>query len=197
MRGKKRPGGWRPCPPDFRETYIKEGWGCQEIYGARTSVVRRWIDECGGEELVAQRMEYFWKFRAGRGIKRGDHVKGWSAERIVETFGKWNADRVVAEKNFGGAMVEAVLRTASKNLPITMVTASRGKIARAEPVAALYEQGKVSHCGTFHELEDQMCAMTGAGFVGEGSPDRADALVWALSALSTSASTYNLAALAS
>ncbi len=121
---------------------------------------------------------------------------GW-ARRVVETFGKWNADRVVAEKNFGGAMVEAVLRTASKNLPITMVTASRGKIARAEPVAALYEQGKVSHCGTFHALEDQMCAMTGAGFVGEGSPDRADALVWALSALSASASAYNLAALAS
>ncbi|WP_292685419.1 terminase family protein [Novosphingobium sp.] len=116
---------------------------------------------------------------------------GW-ARRVVDTFQKWGADRVVAEKNFGGAMVEAVLRTASKNLPITMVTASRGKIARAEPVAALYEQGKVSHCGVFNALEDQMCAMTGAGYVGEGSPDRADALVWAMSELNYTGYRYTL-----
>jgi phage terminase large subunit-like protein len=64
-----------------------------------------------------------------------------------------------------------------------MVTASRGKVARAEPVAALYEQGKVAHVGGFAQLEDQMCAMTPGGFIGEGSPDRADALVWALTEL--------------
>lgn len=96
---------------------------------------------------------------------------------------RWQADRVIAERNFGGAMVEAVLRTAAKHLPVKMVTASRGKVVRAEPVAALYEQGKVSHCGSFTELEDQMTEMTGAGYVGEGSPDRADALVWALTEL--------------
>jgi len=118
------------------------------------------------------------------------------ARRVVAMYEKWQADRVVAEKNFGGAMVEAVLRTASRNLPIRMVTASRGKIARAEPVAALYEQGKVSHCGSFNELEDELCAMTGAGYVGEGSPDRADALVWALSSLNGASSVYNIAALA-
>ena len=73
-----------------------------------------------------------------------------------------------------------------------MVTASRGKIARAEPVAALYEQGKVSHCGVFNALEDQMCAMTGAGYVGEGSPDRADALVWAMSELNYTGYRYTL-----
>lgn len=117
--------------------------------------------------------------------------EGW-ARRTLALYEKWEADRVVAEKNFGGAMVEAVLRTASKNLPIRMVTASRGKVARAEPIAALYEQGKVSHCGTFNELEDEMCAMTGAGYVGEGSPDRADALVWALSDLSSTAYYYTL-----
>jgi phage terminase large subunit-like protein len=108
---------------------------------------------------------------------------GW-ARRVVMAYDRWSADRVVAEKNFGGAMVEAVLRTAAQHLPVHMVTASRGKVQRAEPVAALYEQEKVSHCGELTALEDQMCAMTGAGYVGEGSPDRADALVWALSDLS-------------
>ncbi|GGC23042.1 large terminase [Novosphingobium marinum] len=117
---------------------------------------------------------------------------GW-ARRVAGAFERWQGDRVVAERNFGGAMVEAVLRTAAKNLPVRMVTASRGKIARAEPVAALYEQGKVSHCGEFTALEDQLCAMTGGGYVGEGSPDRADALVWALSDLSGSKYRYSLA----
>jgi phage terminase large subunit-like protein len=109
--------------------------------------------------------------------------EGW-ARRAHSLFNKWDADRIVAERNFGGAMVEAVLRNVSSTLPITLVTASRGKIVRAEPIAALYEQGKVHHCGCFDELEDQLCAMTGAGYVGEGSPDRADALVWALTELS-------------
>jgi phage terminase large subunit-like protein len=121
---------------------------------------------------------------------------GW-ARRVVEVFDRWGADRVVAERNFGGAMVEAVLRTASRNLPIRLVTASRGKVVRAEPVAALYEQGRVSHVGTFDALEDQMCAMTSAGYVGEGSPDRADALVWALSSLNQVGGYYLLEALAS
>jgi predicted phage terminase large subunit-like protein len=112
------------------------------------------------------------------------------ARRVAAAHERWKADRVIAEKNFGGAMVEAVLRTAEKHLPVKMVTASRGKVVRAEPVAALYEQGKVSHCGVFDELEDQMTEMTGAGYVGEGSPDRADALVWALTELAFG-STYD------
>ena len=120
--------------------------------------------------------------------------EGW-ARRTAELFKLWEADRVVAEKNFGGAMVEAVMRTAAKDLPVKMVTASRGKIARAEPVAALYEQGKVSHAGHFKELEDQLCAMTPAGYVGEGSPDRADALVWALTELQGSGRMYDLSTL--
>jgi len=115
---------------------------------------------------------------------------GW-AKRVAAVYERHKADRVVAEKNFGGAMVEAVLRTAAKNLPIKMVTASRGKVVRAEPIAALYEQGKVSHCGEFSALEDQLTSMTGAGYVGEGSPDRADALVWALTELA-GGSTYDL-----
>lgn len=121
--------------------------------------------------------------------------EGW-ARRVLQAYERWDADRVVAERNFGGDMVAAVLRTASSDLPVKMVTASRGKVARAEPVAALYEQGKVSHVGEFNALEDQMCAMTSAGYVGEGrSPDRADALVWALTELSgRNAYRYDLAA---
>lgn len=109
---------------------------------------------------------------------------GW-AKRVKQAYDHWDADRVVAEKNFGGAMVESVLRTAAgaRDLPIRMVTASRGKVARAEPIAALYEQEKVSHVGHFKDLEDQLCAMTPAGYMGEGSPDRADAMVWALTEL--------------
>ena len=98
---------------------------------------------------------------------------------------EWGADRVVAEKNQGGAMVESVLRAADVSLPLRLVHASRGKSARAEPIAALYETGKVRHAGLFKKLEDQMCGMmAGGGYAGPGrSPDRADALVWALTEL--------------
>lgn len=123
----------------------------------------------------------------GRGYVLGDwscnmSPDGWG-RRVREAFAYFKADRIVAERNFGGAMVEAVIRAVDSKLPVTMVTASRGKIARAEPVAALYEQGRISHVGGFAALEDQMCSMTSTGFAGEGSPDRADALVWALSEL--------------
>lgn len=107
---------------------------------------------------------------------------GWG-RRAVETASLYEADRIVAEKNFGGAMVEHVIRTVDKNASIRLVTASRGKVARAEPVAALYEQKKVWHVGAFPKMEDQMCYFTGEGYIGETSPDRADALVWAVTEL--------------
>ncbi|MDP3676258.1 MAG: terminase family protein [Novosphingobium sp.] len=107
------------------------------------------------------------------------------ARAVAATAQAWNADRVVAEANQGGAMVEAVLRAASVALPLRLVHASRGKVARAEPVAALYESGRVRHAGLFPALEDQLCGlMTGGEYRGPGrSPDRADALVWALTEL--------------
>lgn len=107
---------------------------------------------------------------------------GWG-RRTVERYHYWRADRVLGERNYGGAMVEFVIKTADSKVPYKEVVASRGKAVRAEPVAALYEQGKVSHVGTFADLEDQMCNFTASGYVGEGSPDRADALVWALTEL--------------
>ena len=103
--------------------------------------------------------------------------------RVVAAYHEHSADRIIGEANFGGAMVEAVIRIADPRVPYRAVHATRGKVVRAEPIAALYEKGKVTHAGTFPELEDQMANMTSAGYVGEGSPDRADALVWALSEL--------------
>jgi predicted phage terminase large subunit-like protein len=105
------------------------------------------------------------------------------AERAVAKAREYGADRLVAEVNQGGELVESLVRSIDPLVPYRAVRASRGKAARAEPVAALYEQGRVFHCGGFAELEDQMCAMTVSGFTGKGSPDRVDALVWAITDL--------------
>ncbi|MCB2062188.1 MAG: DNA-packaging protein [Novosphingobium sp.] len=107
------------------------------------------------------------------------------ARAVASAAQVWQADRVVAEANQGGAMVETVLRAADLSLPLRLVRASRGKVARAEPVVALYEAGRVRHAGTFPELEDELCGlMAGGGYEGPGrSPDRADALVWAMTEL--------------
>ena len=92
------------------------------------------------------------------------------------------ADRVVAEANQGGEMVRTVLLAADGVLPVKLVRATQGKVARAEPVAALYEAGRVRHAGVFPALEDELCGLiVGGGYEGPGrSPDRADALVWAV-----------------
>jgi phage terminase large subunit-like protein len=105
------------------------------------------------------------------------------AERAVATFDKWEADALVVERNQGGDMVTHTLRSVRPDLPIIEVVATRGKHVRAEPIAALYSTGRVSHVGTFPKLEDQMCQMTAAGFEGNGSPDRCDGLVWGLTEL--------------
>lgn len=121
--------------------------------------------------------------------------EGWG-RRAVDMYHRHNADRIVGEKNFGGDMVRFVVSTADKKAAYRDVNATRGKIVRAEPIAALYEQGKVHHVGEFADLEDQMCNFTASGYVGEGSPDRADALVWALTELMLGKGTaYNLDAL--
>ena len=105
------------------------------------------------------------------------------AERVVATYDRHEADAVVIEINQGGDMVRHTLRAVRPGLRTIEVRATRGKHVRAEPIAALYTMGRVSHVGAFPELEDQMCLFTAAGYEGEGSPDRADALVWALTQL--------------
>lgn len=127
---------------------------------------------------------------AGRGFILADGTvekqspEGWAraASGLAE---HWRADALIAEANMGGAMVESVLRAAGIALPVRLVHARRGKVARAEPVAALYEAGRVFHAGLFGALEDQLCGMmTGGDYAGPGrSPDRADALVWAMTEL--------------
>ncbi len=109
---------------------------------------------------------------------------GW-ARAVVAAFCRHEADRVVAEINQGGEMVRAMLQSIDAPLPLTLVRASRGKFARAEPVAALYEQGRVRHAGRFEQLEDQMTDFTADGLSSGRSPDRLDALVWAMTALTT------------
>ena len=105
------------------------------------------------------------------------------AQVVASAYERHSADKVVAETNFGGAMVESVIRSANPNIAFKAVKASRGKHVRAEPIAALYEQGKVRHVGVFSNMEEQMRWFTTTGYKGTGSPDRVDALVWALSEL--------------
>lgn len=107
------------------------------------------------------------------------------AKVAVRMYRKWSADRIIAEKNNGGEMVETVIKTADRSVPIKLVHASRGKVVRAEPISALYEQGRVHHVGRFDKLEDQMFSFS-TDMVrnsSEGSPDRVDALVWGLTEL--------------
>lgn len=99
----------------------------------------------------------------------------WAA-KALDAYDRWKADRIVAEVNNGGDLVEAVLRNINRFVSYQKVNASRGKIRRAEPVEALYEQGRVHHVGSFPKLEDQMTTYTGDPR--EPSPDRMDALVW-------------------
>ena len=102
------------------------------------------------------------------------------ARQVIDTYHAFSADRVVAEVNQGGALVESLLRQVDPLVGFQAVHASRGKVVRAEPVAALYEQGRVHHLPGLAELEEQMCQVAPQGFQGQGSPDRVDALVWAL-----------------
>ncbi len=105
------------------------------------------------------------------------------ARLAIEQFYSYNANKIVAETNNGGDLVERLLRSVDTNIPYKSVTATRGKMLRAEPISALYEQGKVFHTKVFSELEEQMCSYTGDN---KKSPDRLDALVWALTELSSS-----------
>jgi predicted phage terminase large subunit-like protein len=117
-------------------------------------------------------------------IKAGPGTWGKVA---VSAYQRHSADAIVGETNFGGGMVEFVVKTAAAaegtRVNYKMVTASRGKVQRAEPFSALYEQGKVRHVGVFAKCEDEMCAFSTSGYTGPRSPNRADALIWSLAEL--------------
>ncbi len=113
---------------------------------------------------------------------KGASPEGW-ARAALAAMERHGADRLVAEVNQGGDLVEQVVRTIDPQVPFRAVHATRSKMLRAEPVAALYEQGRVAHVRGLGALEDQMCKMTAVGWKGSGSPDRLDALVWALTEL--------------
>lgn len=115
--------------------------------------------------------------------RSGRHKPDVWAKKVVEAYHEFTADRVVAEVNNGGDLVERMLRLVDPTIPFTAIRASRGKAVRAEPVLAMYERKEVHHVGSFPELEDQLICFTPQGYQGEGSPDRADALVYALSEL--------------
>jgi phage terminase large subunit-like protein len=142
-------------------------------------------DECGivvaGAATAGPPQQWTAEVMADGSIA-GASPRAW-AERAVALYHAHGADRLVAEVNQGGELVAQLVRQVDPLVPFRAVRASRGKAARAEPVAALYEQGRVSHRAGFPQLEAQMAAMTLSGFAGPGSPDRVDALVWALSDL--------------
>jgi predicted phage terminase large subunit-like protein len=102
---------------------------------------------------------------------------GW-AQAAIQAYHRWQANVIVVETNNGGDMVEHTIHSV-ENVPVKQVRASRGKHTRAEPIAALYENGRIFHAGTFHDLEDQLTTWT----PGDDSPDRLDALVWAMTEL--------------
>ena len=105
----------------------------------------------------------------------------WS-KKAVHLYRKWSADKIIAEKNQGGEMVSFTIKSVDRSVPVELVHASRGKVVRAEPISALYEQGRIHHVGRHDKLEDQMCefSVDNVRNASTGSPDRVDALVWGL-----------------
>ncbi len=139
-------------------------------------------DACGISVVGMDREGYF--YVVADLTVQGASPLAW-AQAVISAYDKYGADRIVAEANNGGALVSSVLHQVDKSAPVQLVHATRGKIARAEPIALLYEQGRVRHVGAFADLEDQLCGFSvGGEYQGPGkSPDRADALIWALAAL--------------
>lgn len=145
---------------------------------------------CAGEEDVRSD-EIGITVTARKDGKRGDLSTGYlladlsgrySPEQwgrlVARAYSEWNADAVIGEQNFGGDMVRATVHAANRNLKFKMVTATRGKVIRAEPISAIYEQGRIMHAGKFSVLEDQLTNFSTSGYKGDRSPDRADSMIW-------------------
>ncbi|MEJ0076002.1 MAG: terminase family protein [Alphaproteobacteria bacterium] len=141
---------------------------------------KRGADACG--IVAAGRASNGWVYVLEDASARGLSPTAW-ANKAVAVYRRLKADTLVAEVNMGGEMVRAVLRQVDPSIPLKEVHATRGKYLRAEPVASLYEQGKAKHVGVFPMLEDEMCDFGADGLSSGRSPDRLDALVWAVTAL--------------
>ncbi len=146
---------------------------------------KRSSDACGivvvGIKFAAAKRDWRAVVLEDASLERASPVE-W-ARRVVEMYHKHEADRVVAEVNQGGDLVEEMVRQVDGSVSYQPVRATRGKVIRAEPVAALYEQGRVAHARGLEKLEAEMLLMLRSGFAGRGSPDRVDALVWGLTDL--------------
>ena len=142
-------------------------------------------DECGiivaGVKMAANPQGWTAYVLADYTVQ-GTSPLGWITAAI-EAYHDYNADRLVAEVNQGGDLIQELLHGQDATVSYRAVRATRGKQTRAEHIAALYEQGRVNHCRGLGTLEDQMVQMTGGGYHGKGSSDRVDALVWALTYL--------------
>lgn len=164
-------------PPEFRRIVVAiDPAATSNAKSDETGIVAVGVDKRGHRFVLADRS--------------GRYSPDQWARAAIELHDELEADCLVAEKNNGGEMVETVIRQTAvamkrHNLRVKLVWASRGKVARAEPTVAGYERGEVHHVGSLPQLEAQMCNMTANGFVGSGSPDRVDALVWADAELST------------
>jgi len=159
------------------------------------------VDPSGAAGAEDKRSDEIGIIVAGKGVDGKAYVladrsvrlapAGWG-RMAVDAYEEFEADAIIAEKNFGGSMVEHVIKTADRRVPVKLVTASRGKAVRAEPVSSLYEQDDVKHVGQFTELEEQMVNMAASGYVGSKSPDRLDALVWGVSHLMLGSRPYGM-----
>lgn len=131
-----------------------------------------------------------------RGILLADASGRYKPEQwgriAASLYKQYNADAVVGEVNYGGDMVRATVHAHDPNIKFIKVTATRGKVVRAEPVSALYDQGYIMHAGVFADLEDQLCNFSTAGYMGERSPDRADSAIWGFTELLLGKSTTGL-----
>jgi phage terminase large subunit-like protein len=165
----------RPSPPPLRRTVVAvDPSGSAKRTADEAGIVVAGIGEClckGQPEIHAFVLDDL----TGRYSPRDMGAKA------VKAYHDYRADRLVAEDNFGGAIIHDLVTLIDPRVAYKAVHASRGKLIRAEPVAALYEQGKVHHCGLFREMEDEMCHY--APLVSTESPGRLDALVWALTDL--------------
>lgn len=181
--GSRSPGriDWKECPPFVRIVVAVDPSGTRGASddGDSIGIVIAGLDAQNVGYVIAD-----WSIKAG--------PADW-ARQAVDAYHHYSADRIIGEANYGGAMVEATIRAVDPMVSYSDVHASRGKVLRAEPVAALYEQGRVRHVNGANPrdeerlglapLEDQLCLLSPSGYAGDGSPDRADAAVWALTEL--------------